>query len=143
MNSEYQHILDALPYTKPFLFVDSLHSISEDSVEGSYTFQADADFYKGHFKDNPVTPGVLLIECMAQIGLVCLGIYLVSDKVSEMKIALSSTEVDFLKPVYPGEKVMVISEKEYFRFNKLKCEVKMKNELGEIVCKGTISGIVI
>ncbi len=143
MKKEIENILNHLPYEKPFLFVDDLVSISENGAEGSYTFKRDEYFYQGHFKDNPITPGVILIECMAQIGLVCLGIYLLSEKTSEMKVALSSTEIDFLKPVYPGEKVNVISEKEYFRFNKLKCKVKMKNEKGEIVCKGTISGIIL
>lgn len=143
MKSNHQNILDALPYSKPFLFVDTLKAISERGVVGEYTFKTDEYFYQGHFKDNPITPGVILIECMAQIGLVCLGIYLFPEKTSEMKIAFSSTEIDFLKPVYPGEKVQVVSEKEYFRFNKLKCKVQMKNDKDEIVCKGFISGVIL
>ena len=142
MNIEHQNILNDLPYENPFLFVDRLIAVSENGVEGEYTFKLDEYFYKGHFKGDPITPGVILIECMAQIGLVCLGIFLFPDRSSELKIAFSSTEIDFLKPVYPGEKVQVISEKIYFRFNKLKCKVAMKNTKGELVCKGTISGIV-
>jgi 3-hydroxyacyl-[acyl-carrier-protein] dehydratase len=45
--------------------------------------------------------------------------------------------------VYPNEKVRVVSEKEYFRFNKLKCAVKMYNINDELVCRGTISGMII
>ena len=67
-------ILEHLPYEKPFLFVDALEKISEEGISGYYTFPADSFFYRGHFKDLPVTPGVILTECMAQIGLVCLGI---------------------------------------------------------------------
>ena len=100
------------------------------------------DFYKGHFKNYPVTPGVILTECMAQIGLVCLGIYLIKDLNENSAVALSSTEIEFLKPVFPNEKVTVISEKIYFRFNKLKCKVTMLNEQSEIVCEGTIAGII-
>ncbi len=137
-------ILALLPYTRPFLFVDSLEAISENGVEGSYRFREDEFFYKGHFKGNPVTPGVILTECMAQIGVVCLGIYLMAEKASEeMQIALSHNEVDFYKAVYPGETVRIFSEKEYFRFNKLKCKVKMLNENDEIVCKGSISGMIV
>lgn len=143
MNMKHQHILNALPYTTPFLFVDKLVTISENGAEGNYTFKTDEYFYQGHFKGIPITPGVILIECMAQIGLVCLGIYLSPTITSEMKIAISSTEIDFLKPVYPGEMVSVVSEKEYFRFNKLKCKVLMKNDLDEIVCKGFISGVIL
>ena len=136
-------ILAKLPYSPPFLFVDDLVSVNENGVTGSFTFKEDLDFYKGHFKNNPVTPGVILTECMAQIGLVCLGIFLVEKDLNEnSQIGLTSTEIEYLKPVFPGEKVTVISEKIYFRFNKLKCKVKMLNEKSEIVCEGTIAGII-
>ena len=136
-------ILAKLPYSPPFLFVDDLVSVDENGVTGSFTFKEDLDFYKGHFKNNPVTPGVILTETMAQIGLVCLGIFLVGKDLNEnSQIGLTSTEIEYLKPVFPGEKVTVISEKIYFRFNKLKCKVKMLNEKSEIVCEGTIAGII-
>lgn len=137
-------IIAKLPYSKPFLFVDEISSISEDAVEGTYFFDGNLDFYKGHFKDNPVTPGVILTETMAQIGVVCLGIYLLNNKFSSNSlIALTSSEIEYLKPVYPNEKVTVISEKIYFRFNKLKCKVSMFNEAKEEVCRGTIAGMLI
>ncbi|WP_316818562.1 3-hydroxyacyl-ACP dehydratase FabZ family protein [Pedobacter nyackensis] len=137
-------ILSHLPYSKPFLFVDELETIDENSVTGSYTFDADLDFYKGHFKDNPVTPGVILTETMAQIGLVCLGIYLSGSAEGGMPghVMLTSTAIDFMKPVFPGEKVTVTAQKVYFRFKKLNCTVQMTNASGEIVCKGTIAGMV-
>lgn len=139
-----QEIISKLPYSRPFLFVDELLHIDENGVEGCYTFDENLDFYKGHFKDNPVTPGVILTEVMAQIGLVCLGIYLLNDEFSqESSIALTSTEIDFLKPVFPNEKVTVISEKLYFRFGKLKCKVKMLNIENNEVCSGFIAGVII
>ena len=138
-----EEIISRLPYSKPFLFVDKLLNIDEDGVEGSYTFDENLDFYKGHFKDNPITPGVILVEVMAQIGLVCLGIYLLNDTFnSTTSIALTSSEIEFLKPVFPKEKVIVTSEKIYFRFGKLKCKVSMKNELGVEVCTGIIAGMI-
>ncbi|HAH55909.1 MAG TPA: hydroxymyristoyl-ACP dehydratase [Flavobacterium sp.] len=139
-----QEIISKLPYSKPFLFVDELLHIDENGVEGTYTFDENLDFYKGHFKDNPITPGVILTEVMAQIGLVCLGIYILNNTFNKnTAIVLTSTEIDFLKPVFPNEKVTVISEKLYFRFGKLKCKVTMKNEKGETVCSGTIAGIIL
>ena len=135
-------IISKLPYSKPFLFVDGISHIDGDGVEGYYTFHPEHDFYKGHFKNNPVTPGVILTEAMAQIGVVCLGIYLLEGNVANSTIALTSTEIEFLKPVYPNEKVTVISKKVYFRFNKLKCEITMKDESGEEVARGCISGII-
>lgn len=140
---ERENIIAQLPYSKPFMFVDEILSISEEGVTGSYTFSKDEYFYSGHFKDNPITPGVILTECMAQIGLVCLGIFIISDKNKTEKpsFALSSSQVDFYLPVFPGEKVTVISEKIYFRFQKLKCSVKMTNAKGKTICKGIISGM--
>jgi 3-hydroxyacyl-[acyl-carrier-protein] dehydratase len=139
-------IIQNLPYTKPFLFVDEIIHVSEKGVSGNYTFKENEFFYKGHFKENPITPGVILTETMAQIGVVCLGIFLLKEEVSlerKPQIALTSNQIDFFLPVYPNEKVKVVSEKEYFRFNKLKCMVKMYNQKNELVCRGTISGMIV
>jgi len=139
---EKTDIISKLPYAKPFLFVDKIIRIDEYGVEGEFTFDENLDFYKGHFKENPVTPGVILTEVMAQIGVVCLGIFLLNDEFSKTSlIALTSVSIDFFKPVFPNEKVTVISEKIYFRFGKLKCKVSMQNEKGETVCNGIIAGM--
>ena len=139
-----EQIITVLPYEKPFLFVDEIINISEEGVTGQYIFQKEEFYYQGHFKDHPVTPGVILTEVMAQIGVVCLGIYLLGkESVLEEKpaIALTSHAIDFFLPVFPEEKVTVVSEKQYFRFNKLKCHVKMLNAKGELVCRGEIAGM--
>jgi 3-hydroxyacyl-[acyl-carrier-protein] dehydratase len=139
-----QEIISKLPYSKPFLFVDEIIQIDENGVEGSFTFDENLDFYKGHFENNPVTPGVILTETMAQIGLVCLGIFLLdNDFNKETSIALTSANMEFIKPVFPNEKVTVFSEKIYFRFGKLKCKVSMKNENGVVVCTGEIAGMIV
>ena len=139
----YQEIISKLPYSKPFLFVDEILHIDQNGIEGTFKFDENLDFYKGHFKKNPVTPGVILTETMAQIGLVCLGIFLLDNNFDKHSlISLTSTEIEFLKPVFPNEKVTVISEKIYFRFGKLKCKVIMKNESGAIVCQGNIAGMI-
>lgn len=139
-----EEIIPKLPYSKPFLFVDEIIHADENGVEGTFTFDEKLDFYAGHFKDNPITPGVILTEVMAQIGLVCFGIFLLNDTFNtDTSIALTSTEINFFKPVYPKEKVTVISEKIYFRFGKLKCKVSMKNEKEEVVCSGIIAGMMV
>ncbi|MEM1260346.1 MAG: hydroxymyristoyl-ACP dehydratase, partial [Bacteroidota bacterium] len=135
-----QEIRDLLPYSEPFLFVDELIEVNEDCAKGKYTFRADLPFYLGHFKGNPITPGAILTECCAQIGVVCLGIYLLAGQVnSTFKIALTSAEMEFLLPVRPDEEVLLESNKVYFRFNKIKCRVNMLNDQGALVCKGTIA----
>ena len=139
-----KEIIQLIPYRTPFLFVEELTSISEQSIQGFYTFKEDEYFFQGHFRNNPITPGVILTEVMAQIGVVCLGLYLLRDKISETEepqIALTSNHIDFFLPVFPKERVMVVSEKIYFRFNKLKCNVQLFNEKQELVCRGSISGM--
>jgi len=138
-----QWIVDLLPYGESFKFVNEITKINEDSIEGNYTFMKSESFYESHFKDNPITPGVILTECMAQIGLVSFGISLLGKDAdfSQFKIGMSSSDADFYIPVLPGEKVIVIAEKQIFRFNKLKCNCKMFNTNGNLVAKAAISGM--
>ena len=143
-------ILKYLPYKSSFLFVDHISALTDEGVTGDYTLKRDEFFYEDHFPGNPVTPGVILTEIMAQIGLVVLGIHLVKnggDKdgfvMDETSFPLlTSTEVSFFKMVLPEEKVIVSSRKQYFRFGKLKCMVEMHNTSSELVAKGTFSGII-
>jgi 3-hydroxyacyl-[acyl-carrier-protein] dehydratase len=142
-------ILNYLPYKSSFLFVDNITSLNENGVTGDYTLRSDAFFYEDHFPGNPVTPGVIITEIMAQIGLVVLGIHLmVSGKQEDVVMdegsfpLLTSTNVEFFKMVLPEEKVIVTSKKQYFRFGKLKCVVEMHNAVGDMVAKGIFSGII-
>lgn len=138
-------IIKKLPYEDPFLFVDRINMVSNNAIEGCYTFKEEEFFYRGHFKGQPVTPGVILTECCAQIGLVCLGIYLLNleeVEIENCQVALSSSEMQFILPVLPLEMVTVKSNKLFFRFNKLKCEVKMYNRQSQLVCKGVLSGMI-
>ena len=70
------YVLNLLPYKSSFRFVDNISELSEDGVTGDYTLREDAFFYEDHFVGNPVTPGVIITEIMAQICLVVLGIFL-------------------------------------------------------------------
>lgn len=143
-------ILNYLPYKSSFLFVDNITALDENGVTGDHTLKPEAFFYEDHFPGNPVTPGVIITEIMAQIGLVVLGIFLMLDGLphegavmnADSFPLLTSTNVDFFKMVLPGEKVTVTSKKQYFRFGKLKCSVEMQNAAGDLVAKGMFSGII-
>jgi 3-hydroxyacyl-[acyl-carrier-protein] dehydratase len=142
-----EEILALLPYGKNFLFVDELTHLSEEKATGTYRFKPTEPFYKDHFKNDPVTPGVILTECMAQIGLVSLGIYLQILKNQETppqkvaKIAFTEAQVNFTKTVLPGEQVRVEAQKIFWRMGKLKVSTEMQNEAGLKVCYGTLSGM--
>ncbi|PJJ79528.1 3-hydroxyacyl-ACP dehydratase FabZ family protein [Mucilaginibacter auburnensis] len=145
------NILNYLPYKSSFLFVDDITSLNDDGVIGEYTLKPESFFYEDHFPGNPVTPGVIITEIMAQIGLVVLGIHLMLGDIKEHEgfemhedsfPLLTSTNVDFFKMVLPGEKVIVKSKKQYFRFGKLKCTVEMHDANSELIAKGVFSGVI-
>ncbi len=146
----YKDILDLLPYKSSFRFVDDILLLTQEEVKGEYTLKADSFFYADHFPGNPVTPGVIITEIMAQIGLVVLGLNLIVHGTPQAGMhfdqtsfpLLTSADTSFYKMVLPGEKVTVISRKEYFRFGKLKCSVQMYNAAEELVAKGIFSGII-
>ena len=149
-------ILQLIPQTKPFRFIDEILEIDENHIIGTYRFREDEFFYQGHFPDQPVTPGVILTETAAQIGLVAFGVYLNSRQIPKdlanqdpggnnqtfsEGMAFTSVLMDYLKPVFPGEKVWVKAEKIYFRFQKLKVTVRMYTEDETVICKGELSGM--
>ncbi len=144
---EYQEIINLLPYAHPFLFVDEISSINDQEITGLYRIKPDEYFFKGHFPGNPVVPGVIVTEVMAQIGLVCFGIYLLkSEETNHIKRypVFTSSKVDFLGIVKPGDQLKVHSKKLYFRFNKLKCCVECENiTTGKVVCRGEMDGLIL
>src|SRR5688500_16327157 len=69
-------ILEILPQKEPFRYLDRIVEIDESHIVGEYRFKEDEFFYKGHFPGRPTTPGVILVETMAQTAVVAFGIYL-------------------------------------------------------------------
>lgn len=137
-----KQILEQVPQASPFRFIDGIDEVSQEHVVGHYTFKKDEFFYKGHFPSRPITPGVILIETMAQIGLVALSLYLqiTAQQTDRYLTLFTDCEIEFFAQVNPGDKVIVKSKKVFFRRAKLKAEVEMTLENGELVASGIISG---
>jgi len=141
-------ILKAVPQQPPFRFIDEIIELDENRVIGAYRFREDEYFYKGHFPERPITPGVILVETMAQTGVVVYGLYLtmIQNKVSIEEAKSLTTlftfieEVEFNDIVLPGERVLIQGEKIYFRKGNLKTRIKMERENGESVCSGILAG---
>ena len=140
-----KEVLAAIPQQEPFRFIDEILELDDDHIVASYTFRADHDFYKGHFPDRPITPGVLLVESMAQAGVVGLGIYLLNkelgDDASRFTSLFTDATVEFSGIVPPGARVISTGKKLFFRRRKVRSEIEMRLEDGTLVCSGTLSGM--
>lgn len=138
----FEEILERIPQQAPFRFVDEILAVDENRIVGKYTFREDEFFYKGHFPGRPITPGVILLESMGQIGLVAHAAYLTSlekDK-QDLLIILTDIAVEFLAPVLPGDTIVIESKKVFWRMNKIRAiaEAYCKNIL---VASCTMSGV--
>ena len=140
-----KQVLDLVPQRDPFRFIDDILELDDDHIVGTYRFHPDTEFYRGHFPGNPVTPGVILIESLAQVGIVALGIYLLAQEseadTTKMMALFTDVNVEFAGIVNPGDRVTVTAEKVFYRRRKLRSKVEMKLDDGTIVCSGTVSGM--
>lgn len=141
-------LLARVPQAEPFRFLDEILSVDHEKISATVRFKKDADFYRGHFPGNPITPGVILIEAMAQAGVVAHGIYLLAletppeaGPAAEGLTLFTEAEVEFSGLVKPGERVLIEGRKMFFRHRKLRSKVEMRREDGTVVCSGALSGM--
>jgi len=95
-------IMDILPHRPPFLFIDKIYELNDDLVIGVKNVTIDEDFFKGHFPEYPVMPGVIIIEAMAQMG----GILVMSkldDPQNYLTFFAKIDKVRFRNKVLPGD----------------------------------------
>jgi 3-hydroxyacyl-[acyl-carrier-protein] dehydratase len=107
-------VLDRVPQQHPIRFIHEILELDDEHIVGAYRFCKDEYFYEGHFPDRPITPGVILIEAMAQTGVVAFGLYLNMIR-KGMPMAASKDlitlftlveGVEFTGMVHPGERVL-------------------------------------
>ena len=127
--------IDLLPHRSPFLFVDELMSADETGAIGHYTYTVEKnDFFKGHFPDRPVVPGVVLVESMAQVA----GAALVATKIvsigpnGEPPLFFLATvnDVKFRRPVVPGDTLTTVVT-----------NVLLKKKIGKFAMKGYVGDV--
>jgi 3-hydroxyacyl-[acyl-carrier-protein] dehydratase len=100
---EIKEILSILPHRYPFLLVDRVTHIEPSvSVTGIKNVTINEPFFQGHFPGNPVMPGVLIIEAMAQVS----GILAFKSGMQGSSVYFMSIDkVKFRKPVMPGDRL--------------------------------------
>lgn len=98
-------IMRILPHRQPMLLVDKIMEASPEHVIGVKNVTLNEEFFKGHFPDKPVMPGVLLIEAMAQCGGV-LVLTTVPDPENYLTYFMKIDGVKFKQMVIPGDTVV-------------------------------------
>ncbi len=95
-----------LPQKYPFLMIDKvLEHEQGKKVVALKNVSINEYFFKGHFPDNPIMPGALIIESMAQAAILLFSGDKVSDK--DATYYLTSVKVRFLHPVFPGDQIKI------------------------------------
>ena len=129
-------ILSCLPHRYPFLLVDKVLEIDreEGRILGVKNVTYNEPFFQGHFPGNPIMPGVLIIEALAQIG----GILMFEKGYPQLKVLASIRSAKFRRLVKPGDVLHLEAWEIHLsaRGGKVKGEARVNNEKaaeGEIV----------
>lgn len=138
-----EKILNAIPQKYPFRFIEDIIEISDKHIIGKYTYKKSEFFYEGHFPGMPITPGVIILETMAQTGVVALGLYLemLNNKPLNKITLFTEAQVEFINTVLPEETVLIRGDLIYYRKNKIKSKVEVKKDNGLLVAIGELAGI--
>jgi beta-hydroxyacyl-ACP dehydratase FabZ len=104
-------ILNSLPHRYPFLFVDKVLSLKEDEIIVKKSVSINEWFFVGHFPDNPILPGVIIIEAIAQAAGV-LFLHNFKDKDNYLPVLTAVNEFKFKKSAKPGDDLIIKVKKE-------------------------------
>lgn len=121
MNLNIEEIKNLIPHRSPFLFIEECKIIKKGQIgESTRIFYENEYFFKGHFPNNPIVPGVVIIEAMAQTAGVVVSESLSKDE-DKSVLFMSISKAKFRKPVYPNYKIkffveMLNSVKNVYKF---------------------------
>jgi len=91
-----------IPHRYPFLLVDRVTKMTENTLEAYKNVSVNEEFFNGHFPDYPIMPGVLIVEGMAQ----ALGLLVNADDEPITPLFASIESAKFKKPVVPGDRLV-------------------------------------
>jgi len=100
---EIEDIKKILPQRHPFLMIDRVIEASSKKVVAIKNVSINEEYFKGHFLDKPVMPGALIIEAMAQAGIVLYGKTFNNNKV----VYLGALKARFFESVHPGNQLRI------------------------------------
>ena len=99
-----ENIKKIIPYDEPFLFIDSVVSLSKDKIVAIKELSGKEDFFKGHFVGFPIMPGALTVEGLGQAGTLLVRNNLPNHEEKDV-LAYKLKEVKFMAPIFPNDKI--------------------------------------
>jgi 3-hydroxyacyl-[acyl-carrier-protein] dehydratase len=135
-------IMRAIPHRYPFLLIDRVVDlVIGESAVGVKNVSINENFFQGHFPSEPVMPGVLLIESMAQTAAVLVVATLGPDAEGKLVYFMSIEGAKFRRPVVPGDQVMVHVTKVQRRMNVWKFSGQARVD-GQVVAEATFAAMI-
>ena len=126
-------IMRMIPHRYPLLMIDRVEDVVEnESAVGIKNVSVAEPHFQGHFPSQPVMPGVLIIEAMAQTAAVLVVKSLGSETEGKLVYLMSVDKARFRKPVVPGDVLHVYVEKERMRGNVWRFTGKVK--VNDVLC---------
>jgi 3-hydroxyacyl-[acyl-carrier-protein] dehydratase len=125
-------ILKILPHRYPFLLVDRVLEVEKGKrIVGIKNVTFNEEFFQGHFPGNPVMPGVLILEAMAQVA--AIGLFGVVPEHEKKLLYLSGVDrCKFRRPVVPGDQLRI--EAEIVNLKTRACKCRAAATVGGILC---------
>ncbi len=132
---DIRRVLDTLPHRYPFVMLDRVVELAADELTAIKNVTINEPFFQGHYPGNPVMPGVMMIEAMAQAA----GILMIRRSSMEGKTALfmSCDKVKWRKPVRPGDQLLIKVKMTKVR-GTIACAEGECSVNGQVVCSGDL-----
>jgi len=130
---DIEKIKKILPHRSPFLFVDEVIEINDKKIIAKREIRADEVFFRGHFPKEPIMPGVLIVEALAQAG----AIMLLRKYTSATPLFMGIDRARFRRIVRPGDILLMEVELMHERGNVVKIYGTAKVDT-DVVCEATI-----
>ena len=125
-----------IPHRSPFLLIDEIIEIDPGKrIKGIKYVREDEYYFKGHFPSNPIMPGVLIVETIAQAGAV--SVLMLPENKGKIVLFAGIDKARFKKIVRPGDKLVIEVEMERFRRNIGKAKGRATVD-GELACSADI-----
>lgn len=139
---DIQKILASLPHRYPFLLVDRIVDIDgDDSCIGIKNVTINEPFFQGHFPSEPVMPGVLVVEAMAQTACVLVVSTFGAESEGKLVYFMSIDGVRFRRPVLPGDRLELHVKKVQSRANVWKFSGKAIVD-GKVAAEATFAAMI-